>query len=359
MTSGTTSIALRAGDAVVVRHGSDPETRARLIQTAHILERVRGPGVEALVALEDDGSHTRLVTAFVGGRTLATVPPERPDRAVAMAEMLIDTVARIHRSGVVHGSITPALVVIGRDDVPVLCGFDTAHRPDPAVATRARHQDVTALGRLLVQMFDHVATRPLRQPRTWWTLRRNRRRFRGMIEDPGADLDRRSLVTEPAPAPSRDPRSPARRRRIRGPMAVAVLAVIGTFLIVQGVRTLRGGATPQARGDTIPAATIDGSDVHTAAATYSIGRRGDRVVLGDWDGDGVATPALLRPSTGAVFVYRAWPGPDRPLIAPPVTHVVGAQDLRVRPRQGVDDLEVVDTDGDTVDVDIPDTGTTR
>lgn len=63
------------------------------------------------------------------------------------------------------------------------------------------------------------------------------------------------------------------------------------------------------------AATWDGATatlvVHTAAdrgsATYRLGQPGDQLVLGDWDGDGVATPALYRPSTGRLATFPHWP----------------------------------------------------
>jgi hypothetical protein len=61
-----------------------------------------------------------------------------------------------------------------------------------------------------------------------------------------------------------------------------------------------------------------------AGAAYRLGVAGDVLRFGDWDGDGIATPALLRPSTGAVFAFDAWPAPGRPLVAHPVAHVAGA-----------------------------------
>lgn len=44
---------------------------------------------------------------------------------------------------------------------------------------------------------------------------------------------------------------------------------------------------------------------------FELGRPGDALVVGDWDCDGTATPALYRPSTGEVFLFARWadPGP--------------------------------------------------
>lgn len=58
---------------------------------------------------------------------------------------------------------------------------------------------------------------------------------------------------------------------------------------------------------------------------FALGAPGDEVVLGDWDCDGSATPAVYRPSTGEVHLFAAWPTDTAP--APAVladaTGVVG------------------------------------
>ncbi len=46
---------------------------------------------------------------------------------------------------------------------------------------------------------------------------------------------------------------------------------------------------------------------------YAFGQPGDQLVLGDWDGDGRATPALYRPSTGETFTFAGWAESDAPL----------------------------------------------
>ena len=42
---------------------------------------------------------------------------------------------------------------------------------------------------------------------------------------------------------------------------------------------------------------------------YAIGTEGDLVVIGDWDCDGEATPAIARPDTGQVVLFDRWPSP--------------------------------------------------
>jgi hypothetical protein len=45
---------------------------------------------------------------------------------------------------------------------------------------------------------------------------------------------------------------------------------------------------------------------------FALGRPGDRILLGDWDCDGIATPALFRPSTGASLYYDTWSTNEKP-----------------------------------------------
>lgn len=59
----------------------------------------------------------------------------------------------------------------------------------------------------------------------------------------------------------------------------------------------------------------DGNRVQVAGRTYRIGRDGDRVAVGDWDCDGAATVALLRPDTGEVHVFDGWASTGGPLDA--------------------------------------------
>src|SRR5690606_1469011 len=94
----------------------------------------------------------------------------------------------------------------------------------------------------------------------------------------------------------------------------------------------RSGATPVGSAGRCPevappAADVDGDGcpepIHLdgrtvtagdpGGARWSIGQPGDLAALGDWDCDGEATPALLRPSTGEVFVFREWAAEGDPL----------------------------------------------
>ncbi|MGH9273971.1 MAG: hypothetical protein ACRDZU_04920 [Acidimicrobiales bacterium] len=63
---------------------------------------------------------------------------------------------------------------------------------------------------------------------------------------------------------------------------------------------------------------VDGTTVLVGARRFEVGRPGDLVVLGDWDCDGSATPAALRPSTGEVFVFSSWAAEGDVLVRPTV-----------------------------------------
>ncbi|MDQ6332762.1 hypothetical protein, partial [Campylobacter jejuni] len=49
------------------------------------------------------------------------------------------------------------------------------------------------------------------------------------------------------------------------------------------------------------------STVTGETRAYRMGRPGDQILFGDWDGDGAATPALYRPTTGEVLYADRFP----------------------------------------------------
>ncbi|MCY4422388.1 MAG: hypothetical protein OXC06_04885 [Acidimicrobiaceae bacterium] len=49
---------------------------------------------------------------------------------------------------------------------------------------------------------------------------------------------------------------------------------------------------------------------------YGVGAPGDFVETGDWDCDGEPTPAIVRPSTGDVVLFDAWPAPHQSISMP-------------------------------------------
>lgn len=98
---------------------------------------------------------------------------------------------------------------------------------------------------------------------------------------------------------------------------------------------------------------IEGNHLIVAGIRYTLGRPGDLIEVGDWDGDGAATPLLVRPRTGAVFLFRSWPSPGRELTARPVARVPGAANVVVlRHREGHDTVRIERTSGPPVPLDL-------
>jgi hypothetical protein len=77
---------------------------------------------------------------------------------------------------------------------------------------------------------------------------------------------------------------------------------------------------------------------------YEIGLPGDLMVLGDWDCDGIDTPALYRPATGQLFKFFGWAEEDQPIITEPTgDERIGGRPQTVRDRTtGCDDVRIVD-----------------
>ena len=71
--------------------------------------------------------------------------------------------------------------------------------------------------------------------------------------------------------------------------------------------TVPDPAGPDVDGDGCPETVeLDGRTARVGTVTVELGQDGDLVALGDWHCDGIATPALLRPTTGQVFVFPEW-----------------------------------------------------
>ena len=65
-----------------------------------------------------------------------------------------------------------------------------------------------------------------------------------------------------------------------------------------------------------PAGHETGAVLEHGGDRYVVGAPGDFVQTGDWDCDGQATPAIVRPSTGHVVLFDAWPAPDQSISMP-------------------------------------------
>jgi len=112
-----------------------------------------------------------------------------------------------------------------------------------------------------------------------------------------------------------------------------------------GARSCARVAEPAADldGDGCPEAVqVDDAGVVAGGVRYAVGRAGDRIAIGDWDCDGRATPAVLRPATGEVFVFPRWAPSRRPLTVGPSATIAGATAITpsALDARGCADLEV-------------------
>jgi hypothetical protein len=108
-------------------------------------------------------------------------------------------------------------------------------------------------------------------------------------------------------------------------------------------------------GDGCPdALAVDGATITAGSARWTLGEPGDIAVVGDWDCDGHAAAALLRPGTGDVFAFPAWAESGAPVSVQPIERVAGATGIRAAPAAGgCDDLVVDRASGTSRTVEVP------
>jgi hypothetical protein len=337
------------GRAIARKRPATAAHRSALRWEAQALAAAAHPGVVELLGVDDDG----LATIYAGTHSLATCAPLAVERIAALGAALAATVADLHALGIVHGRIDPSHVIVGPDGRPLLCSFSGATvggRAAPSGASDVaegfgdpRHQpgepvpptaDVYAVGVLIRFLLDRGGGRS----------RPHAGRRRSL-----ASVARRATAIEPHRRPmARDLAAQlgAGRPLPRRPAIVA--AGVGGALLLLGTLALavfaRGRAAP--RDDVQVSATGVGAPpppttsapapttppgpapevvgpnlVAVGADRYEAGAPGDQVVLGDWDCDGEATVALLRPGTGEVFVFDSWPTAGHDRTIPPTTVV--------------------------------------
>ncbi len=331
------------GSPVVERRSADPEYRARLVRAASVLRELNHPGAEALVGITDDGETTALRTAFAGGRSLRSSPPSTISALAGVGAALARTLADLHDLGIAHGPIGAHQVILGTGDRPVLCGFADGHLRaghDTALWQARCAADLRSLGNLLGGL-----ARTVPGPRAVGILRRvaRRRLARTAAKLGNGDLSRTDEIIAALDKAARQQRRrgsralgvTARRRRLpRRALALLGVAGAGISCVGLGLSGLTGSPAPTPVRRAFAAPAVHDGDLDLGGTRFHIGRRGDRIVFGDWNGDGVVTPALLRPTSGAVFFYASWPSAHHPLRARPVAHVAGAVGLRVRQATG-------------------------
>lgn len=391
--SRTTEVESGPAGPVVVRRAIGPDAPGlrrigeRLVAAAH-------PGVVEVLSSGGSEQEWELRLAHAG-HPVGLMGQLSPERVAAIAAAVATTLADLHAIGLVHGAVEPSHVLVGAHGRPVLCGLV------PEVDGREPTDDVAALGALMVSLLgpgdDPVVLPQRRWARTRPTADWSRRSLLLLADHACAEPSSRrpsarrlaaeiseavpGAVLEIAPAAGPDGDDPMGSLRPEvgdeaPPPRLSALAgaVVGVVLLgavgVQLARphsesadtatpapttsVLEPGARPAcvplpaAHGSGSGCATpveVDGSLVRVGEVRYQVGEPGDVVALGDWDCEGGATPAVLRPSTGEVFVFDSWAG-EADVAVGATDRVDGADELVVEgASDGCDRLIVVRADG--------------
>jgi serine/threonine-protein kinase len=140
--SSASSVAIVALDRL-----TSPEARERFASAAPKLVALRHPHVLRVIGFGVHGDVPYLVCDQFGGRSLADLMRGRPlDRGQVIWILggIAGAVDEAHRSGIVHGDLTPSNVMIDPEGGPLVLGFGIAplgangHRPRasaPAMST--------------------------------------------------------------------------------------------------------------------------------------------------------------------------------------------------------------------------------
>ena len=309
---------------VAVKESDDPARSARLRHEAELLSRLDHPGVVRLVDFTE-GPPAILRTVFVGPDTWLRHAPVGEYQAPALAA-LIATVADLHETGIAHGALEAAHILVGEKHRPILCGLGDGNTACDAGITDDR--------RALAAIIDQLGTddAPLAQAQA-------------DLEDPSVSLrgrapTRHALVRHGVDQPSFPPVDGTHHRT----QAIRCRPLSIKLCSSSALRRSDSPAVTNPSPTTIPPPPAAPATTTTTAPApspsppapgaptidhggrrYAVGDPGDVVVLGDWTCDGVPTPAVLRQETGEVAVFVAWPTPGAHIEPEVVTTVEGAE----------------------------------
>jgi hypothetical protein len=147
--------------------GADPSSRERLRREVLALQRLRHPGVAAVLDAEADSTEAFLVTELVPGHDLAEhVRVRGPLDAAALHRLaagLRDALEAVHAAGVVHRDLKPSNVLVTADG-PVLIDFGIAQAVDETRVTSAGFV-VGTPGYLAPELIDGAEPTPATD---WW-----------------------------------------------------------------------------------------------------------------------------------------------------------------------------------------------
>jgi len=342
-------------DRLVAVKKATGEGAQRCRAEARLLARLDHPGLVQFVDLVDDDP-VELHTAYAGSDTWDRSLPDTDVLIIEGLATIASTVADLHDLGTAHRALIPGHVVVAADNRPVLCGLGDALPLDAIteaddlaglaglLRTAARNSGPALESRLLA-----IADRALNGDLTARTLT--------------ASID--ALHSETLSKPSVHA---GHRPLIAAGIAIAVLlaALVAVPLLSSTGQPRQAIPSPtsivgslsnreQPPGPTVAtippptsAPAVPGIELVNNGRRYGIGEAGDVVALGDWNCDGVATPALLQIRSSSVSIFAAWP--DAGSATDPISSavVVGATGLETVAGEPCDHLRVLQADGSTL-----------
>jgi hypothetical protein len=347
----------------MIKTARTPAESQALEREIDVLRRVAHPGVVEIGSVTTDAHGLLTVRTRYVGPSLEEWRALAPAEVAGLGAALATVVADLHDLGIAHGHLQPRHVLVDPNGRPVLCGFGPAR-----TGADAADADIAALRQLLAAAVDGPMPSRLAQ-----LLRPSSRRARALSARALADGLARCLpdVRLPAvegpektaataePVPPR-PSMLVKRHPLRvvdpadesgrGPVALAVAAIVGVFVVGTALTLVFTHHHPQAKvAATTPCPPADDGctplAIHegtfaTAAGRFAIDLKPVIVVIGRWHCGNDALPAALDPATGQIWAWRTWPGQEI-LAARPLAHVPGATGLDVEPEpSGCDRLVV-------------------
>lgn len=350
----------REGDELVAVKRSDVVDAAAIRAEAAVLQRIDHPGVVALLSFAD-GDTPELRTRYVGTETWARTVPPTDTAAQRGLAVVAATVADLHDLGIGHGALTPEHVIVAPDGRPVLCGLGRAPRCDAA----AELADLLAFADLVRAVTDHLgpaATQPFDELVAEITA--GQTTMRGAAETL-ASLERDA--TEPAATRSR-PRLIAVGAGLALAGAIALVVLGGpdepdpgdpvvaprSDLVAPAAASVTTAPPTTSRAELPPSTTpsttaavapFSGNEFVHDGRRYGLGTGTDVTVIGDWNCDGIATPALLQPAHGLVAVFDSWPEPGGSIPPAATASAPDATDLERVDDEECDRLRIIEPTG--------------
>ena len=308
-----TTVEVRDGRPIVVRTGEGTAAEA-IRHEARVLTSIAGAGVPSVLEFEDTPTYARLVLRVAPPTALSRLP--RTSAVPALAQ-IAEVLARAHAAGISHGPIRDNDVLISGDGV-LLTGW---YRAECGTA----EADIVAFGRLvrdvagtdrLLRAIASRTTAP--DPPTMAALAEA---FRSVT--PKVVASRHALPSRP----------------VRVVAALVCATALG--LLLSSKPSQRGREADRSPSPGI----VHGNVVERAGRRWAVGKAGDVVAIGRWNCDGESLPAVLRPATGQIWVFSAWPDGSASVAGRPARAVPDAVRLRIRIDGKCDRLDAVDAQG--------------